>query len=57
MPNRIFFINKVSAHVQAHLLLTAIRFLGEISINVRSLTCDGTVANLKSYQLLGCNFS
>lgn len=57
MPNSIFFINKISAYIQANLLLAAMRYLGDMNINVRSLTCDGTITNLKSYELLGCNFS
>lgn len=33
------------------------RYLGDMNINVRSITCDGTITNLKSYELLGYNFS
>lgn len=56
-PIAYFLINKISAHIQSQLLLAAIRYLGDINITVRSLTCDGTVTNLKSYELLGCDFS
>lgn len=38
-------------------MLAAIRYLGDMNINVRSLTCDDTFTNLKSYELLGSNFS
>lgn len=57
IPIAYFLINKISAHIQAELLLAATRYLGDININVRSLTCDGTVTNIKSYELLGCDFS
>lgn len=56
-PIAYFLTDKMTAHVQAQLLLTAIRMLGEININVRSITCDGTVTNRSTYEILGCNFT
>lgn len=56
-PIGYFFINKISANVQAQLVLTAIRLLSDINIIVRSLTCDGTTSNISTYQSLGCDFS
>lgn len=55
-PIGYFFINKISANVQAQLILTAIRFLSNIDIEVISLTCDGAPTNFATYLNLGCNF-
>lgn len=56
-PIAYFFIYKISAHLQAQLVLTAIRMLADINIVVRSLTADGTQVNIKSFEILGCNFA
>lgn len=57
MFHKRFFFNILSANIQAQLILTPIRLLSDVNITVRSLTCDGTVANIKTYQFLGCDFS
>lgn len=56
-PIAYFFIDKISAHVQAQLVLTAIRMLADINIVVRSLTADGTQVNIKTFEILGCDFT
>lgn len=56
-PIGYFFINKISANIQAQLILTTLRLLADANITVRSLTCDGTITNIKTYELLGCNFN
>ncbi|CAH2091914.1 unnamed protein product [Euphydryas editha] len=56
-PIAYFFIDKISAHVQSQLILTAIRMLSDINIVVRSLTADGTQVNIKTFEILGCNFT
>lgn len=56
-PIAYFFIDKISAHVQSQLVLTAIRMLADINIVVRSLTADGAQANIKTFEILGCNFT
>lgn len=56
-PIAYFFINKISAELQSQLILTAIRMLSEANITVRSLTCDGTCVNVKTYEILGCKFT
>lgn len=55
-PIGYFFISKISAAIQTQLILTAIRMLHDINITVRSLTCDGTIVNVTTYENLGCNF-
>lgn len=45
-PIAYFFIDKISASIQAQLLITAINMLYNIGITVRSLTCDGTASNV-----------
>lgn len=55
-PIGYFFINKISANVQAQLILTAVRLLSDINVIVRSLTCDGTATNVSTYECLNCNF-
>lgn len=56
-PIGYFFIDKISADVQAQLVLTAIRMLAEINITVRTLTADGTRTNIKTFEKLGCDFT
>lgn len=56
-PIAYFFVNKISASIQAQLILTAIRLLENNNITVRSITCDGTMTNIKTYEILGCNFA
>lgn len=56
-PIAYFFIDKISAHVQAQFVLTAIHMLADINIVVRSLTADGTQGNIKTFEILGCNFT
>jgi hypothetical protein len=38
-------------------VLLAIEKLFKIGIIVRSITCDGCITNLKTFQILGCNLS
>lgn len=56
MPRRLL-IDNILAAKQAQLRITAIRMLFEIGITVRSLTCDGTAANVTTYKNLGCRFN
>lgn len=56
-PIAYFFIDKISAAVQAPLIITAIRMLFHIGITVRSLTCDGTAAKVSTYENLRCSFN
>lgn len=56
-PIAYFFICKISAAIQSQIILTAIRMLDDIGISVRSLTCDGTHANVLTYEILGCKFN
>lgn len=56
-PIAYFLTNKIGADLQTELILAAIRLLSGINITVKSITCDGTVTNLKTFELLGCNFS
>lgn len=55
-PVAYFLLNKVSADMQAQFIKCIIDELHNIGISVRSLTCDGTITNLNTYERLGCNF-
>lgn len=56
-PIAYFFVNKISAIIQKQLILVAIQKLSEINISVRSVTCDGCIANIKTFEMLGCNLN
>lgn len=56
-PIAYFFIDKISANIQAQLVSTALRMLADINVTVRCLTSDGTATNFKTYEILGCDFN
>lgn len=56
-PIAYFFINKINADLQVHLIKYAIEKLYKIGIIVRSITYDGAKTNISTFILLGCNFS
>lgn len=56
-PVAYFLINKCDTNVQSQLITSCLRSLYEVGVNVRSITCDGTVTNISTFNNLGCNFS
>lgn len=56
-PIAYFFINNITAVLQSELITCALEKLFEVGVTVRSLTCDGTITNIKTFENLGCNFS
>lgn len=55
-PVAYFFTDKINAEIQSQLLRAVISELSDVGVTVRSLTCDGTASNFKTYELLGCSF-
>ena len=56
-PVGYFLINKLSAETQAKLVTKALEMAATAGLKVWSVTGDGTAVNLRTFQLLGCNFS
>ena len=55
-PIGYFLGNKISARIQAQLLITALEMAAESGLRVWSITADGTSVNLSTFSLLGCKF-
>ena len=55
-PIAYFLIDKISATIQAQLLLKALVKTAEIGLKVWCLTSDGTSSNIATFKLLGCIF-
>lgn len=53
-PIAYFLINKIDSDVQTQLVTCSLRYLFEIGIVVRSITCDGAATNIKTLNSLGC---
>jgi len=54
-PIAYFFINKISASIQAELIKTALILSQQSGIKVWSITCDGAYVNYSTMNLLGCD--
>jgi len=50
-----FFVNKISATVQAELVKLALKISHQSGIRIWSVTCDGAHVNYSTMNLLGCN--
>lgn len=50
-----FFVDKITAAVQAELVKTALIMSQQSGIRVWSITCDGAHVNYSTMNLLGCN--
>lgn len=55
-PIGYFLGNKISARIQAQLLIRALEMAAESGLRVWSITADGTSVNLSTFSLLGCKF-
>lgn len=50
-----FFIDKTNSALQSQFINTCLNLLHDINIKVWSVTCDGLIANVKPFNLLGCD--
>ena len=55
-PIAYFLANKMSAKDQAKLVSTSLEKAAKAGLKVWSVTADGTAVNLRTFELLGCNF-
>lgn len=55
IPTSYFFINKVTGEVQSQLMQESLVHHHSYNIDVYMLTGDGHKANIKTFELLGCN--
>ena len=49
-------MDKISAKDQASLVEKSLKKAAEVGLKVWSVTADGTAVNLKTFEILGCNF-
>ena len=55
-PIAYFLTEKSRSEVQAWLMSSALAKAADAGLSVRCVTCDGTVANLSTFEKLGCSF-
>ena len=55
-PIAYFLKDKSSSDVQARLVSIALAKTADAGLSVRCVTCDGTTANLSTFEKLGCSF-
>ena len=55
-PIAYFLADKMSAKDQAKLVSTSLEKAAKAGLKVWSVTADGTAVNLRTFELLGCNF-
>jgi len=55
-PIGFFLVDKINAKDQASLVNKSLEKAAEVGLKVWSVTADGTAVNLKTFEILGCNF-
>ena len=56
-PIGYFLVDKISAKDQAKLVSKSLEMAAKAGLKVWSVTADGTAVNLRTFEILGCNFN